>query len=317
MSQEIGHLVRRLLPAPRWIIFWVVVFFFVLAVVIFFFLPGWMVDENDFTLTAPRLKAENDIRTIGLQFLAGAVLGLGALFTAITLVFNRESQITERFTRAVDQLGHDTRDVRVGGIYALERIARDSRRDQEPIMEVLATFIREHAPWMEPHGYSDEPPPPPAADVQAALTVLGRRETRHEIEPLPIDVSRTDLRSATFDRLKFERANLMESRLEHARFFGANLRGVVLIGAHLQHARFEDADLQKALLNEADLRSASFGDANLKGAFLPDANLSEAYLGGADLTQAYLKGAILRGATYDRFTLWPAGFDPEAAGAIA
>jgi Pentapeptide repeats (8 copies) len=296
-----------------------VALFGALAIIAFFYLPQWMVDDSDFKSAAARLKAENDIRRISLQFLGGAVLALGALFAGINLVFNRESQITERFTRAVDQLGHGERDVRVGGIYALERIARDSRRDHEPIMEVMATFVREHAPWNETPGQtsSDERPPPPAADVQAALTVLGRRNTAHEIDPSVIDLSSVDLRSADFGQGRFQQAALAESHLEHASFFSADLRDALLIGAHLQHATFVEADLRGALLNEADLRKASFQDADLRGAFLPDANLSEADLGGADLTRAYLKGTILRGALCDRLTRWPPGFDPRAAGAIS
>ena len=92
-----NHWIR--LPPPQWLIGSTIVVFIVLAILIFFFLPQWMVADHDFQAASQRIKAENDIRTIGLQLLGGAVLALGALFTAINLVFNRESQITERFTR--------------------------------------------------------------------------------------------------------------------------------------------------------------------------------------------------------------------------
>jgi Pentapeptide repeats (8 copies) len=36
----------------------------------------------------------------------------------------------------------DTCKIRLGGIYALERIARDSPRDQPTVVEVLSAFIR-------------------------------------------------------------------------------------------------------------------------------------------------------------------------------
>jgi hypothetical protein len=51
--------------------------------------------------------------------------------------------ITERFSKAVEQLGSDKIEVRLGGIYALERIAHDSDRDHWTIMEVLTSFIQE------------------------------------------------------------------------------------------------------------------------------------------------------------------------------
>ena len=51
------------------------------------------------------------------------------------LSLTRQGQITERFTRAIDQLGHARTEIRLGGIYALERIARESEEDHWPIME--------------------------------------------------------------------------------------------------------------------------------------------------------------------------------------
>ena len=62
----------------------------------------------------------------------------------------QEGQITERFTRAIEQLGSDKMEVRLGGIYALERIANDSDKDYWPIMETLTAYVRERAPWREP-----------------------------------------------------------------------------------------------------------------------------------------------------------------------
>ena len=75
-----------------------------------------------------RLRLQNDARATLLQGLAGGVLLLGAYFTwrqvQVTrqqLYLTEQGQLTERFTRAVDQLGSDRLDVRLGGIYALER----------------------------------------------------------------------------------------------------------------------------------------------------------------------------------------------------
>lgn len=128
---------------PRWFVAAIVALFVAVALLLFYAVPPLMTRGEEFKSAADRLKAENDIRTAGLQLLAGAVLAFGAVFTGITLVFNREGQITERFTRAVEQLGNERTDVRLGGIYALERIARDSRRDHEPIMEILSAYARE------------------------------------------------------------------------------------------------------------------------------------------------------------------------------
>ena len=60
---------------------------------------------------------------------------------------DRERRITESFAKAVEQLGSDKLETRLGGIYTLERIARESEREYWPIMETLTAFVREHAPW--------------------------------------------------------------------------------------------------------------------------------------------------------------------------
>src|SRR5207253_733738 len=100
----------------------------------------------------------------------GTFLAIGVYYTAKTLQVNRESQITRRFTSAVEQLGIEKIEVRVGAVFALERISRDSPDDHMVIVEILATFVREHAGIAK--GHVGEPVRT-AADVQAALTVIG------------------------------------------------------------------------------------------------------------------------------------------------
>jgi hypothetical protein len=64
------------------------------------------------------------------------------------------AKITDRFANAIGQLGDDVPEVRLGGIYALERIARDSRRDHGAVVEVLTAYVRTRAPSRrrEPQG---------------------------------------------------------------------------------------------------------------------------------------------------------------------
>jgi Pentapeptide repeats (8 copies) len=302
-------------PPPRWIIGSIIALFVALAVLGFFFLPQWMVDDDDFTLASARVKAENDIRTIWFQFLGGAVLALGALFAGITLVYIRESQITERFTRAVDQLGHKERDIRVGGIYALERIARDSRRDHGPVMEILTTYVKEHVGW--PAHLPIQPPAErPRADIRAALTVLGRRDTGHEPEPFFVELSETDLRRADLSGGSFQGSAFLAAHLEGANMVGADLRSSILVSAHLDEATLVEADLEGAILEDASCRRAEFWRANLRGAFLTNSDLGEATVQDADLTDADLRGASLAGCLYSSRTRWPDDFDPVANGAV-
>ncbi len=92
--------------------------------------------------------------------------------------------MTDRYTKAIEQLGSEKLDVRIGGIYALERVARDSARDHPTVMEVLAAFIREHSreqwPPPDPGGREQEGWTRP--DIQAAVTMIGRRDAKRDME---------------------------------------------------------------------------------------------------------------------------------------
>jgi hypothetical protein len=91
-----------------------------------------------------RIDLESKSRQTLAQILGGAALLVGLYFTSQTLRTTQEGQITDRFTKAIDQLGKDTLAVRLGGIHALERIAIDSEADHWAVMEVLTAFIREY-----------------------------------------------------------------------------------------------------------------------------------------------------------------------------
>jgi hypothetical protein len=98
-------------------------------------------------------SARETARTQLLTLAAGTFAAGALLFTALNFRLARQGQVTNRYTDAITQLGSDKLDVRIGGIYALERIARDSARDHPTITEVLAAFIREHSreQWPPPH----------------------------------------------------------------------------------------------------------------------------------------------------------------------
>jgi uncharacterized protein YjbI with pentapeptide repeats len=213
----------------------------------------------------------------------------------------RQGQVTERFTRAVDQLGSDQLDIRLGGIYALERIARDSETDRPTIAEVLTAYIRTHSPWppTQPGQYKEDWPldrqpdlRTRAPDVQAALTVLGRGRftSLTAMGKDRLDLRGPDLRKADLRDAHLEGANLVDAHLE-----GANLTAARLQGANLTDAHLEQADLFGARLH-ANLTGAHLEGANLTAARLQGANLCGVNLEGADLTGANLGRADLRGA---------------------
>ena len=253
-------------------------------------IPPWQVEQVRVRLDEPadeyRLATlEDEYRRTLVQSIGGFFLLVGLYLTwrrivateknvsvaqenvsvALTNVsVAEEGQITERFTKAIAQLGDDKMAIRLGGIYALERIARDSEKDHGPIMEVLTAYVRENA--TKEGEYAEKAAQGPTIDIQAILTVLGRRETTDGNRlNNPLDLSNTHLVGAELGR--------------------ANLHLAFLVGANLS----------RAILNRANLRDANLQDANLEGAKLRGAILDDANLDGAkNLTEEQVRSAISR-----------------------
>jgi uncharacterized protein YjbI with pentapeptide repeats len=265
-------------------------------------------------------NARGRLLTLGAGLVAGGALVFTALNFSLlrrnseqtdqwqrrTHELTEQGQITDRFTKAVEQLGSDKLDVRIGGIYALERIARDSDQDRPTVMEVLTAFIREHSreQWPPPDSGSSEQGRLTRPDVQAAVTVAGRRDAKRDI--LSIDLTNAHLTSA----------NLGGANLRSARLGGANLGGADLRGANLHDANLRGADLTRADLANATLTGAVLTGAHLGGAVLGGADLTRADLANADLTSADLRGADLTRADLTSANLHDADLrDANATGA--
>ena len=114
-----------------------------------------------------------------------------------------QGQVTDRYTKAVGQLGDESSPVRVGGVYALERIGYDSSRDRTTIIFVLGAFIRERSRVST----RDEQPP---EDVMAGIRVAGRLPPRSEVRLnlRGADLRNTDLSALSEDQVLLDGANL-------------------------------------------------------------------------------------------------------------
>jgi hypothetical protein len=253
------------------------------------------------------------------QILAGTALLSGLHFTWRGLQVNREGQITERFTRAIDQLGDDKLEVRIGGIYALAKIAEDSDVYYWPIIEILAAYVRKNAPWptteaSESGDDSDHEEELEAGkershqhkrlDIQAILYILrDLRDPKHHhvnreddfIRLTDTDLQYADLREIHLERARLRGANLKEARLGSAHLSEARLRNTKFVEANLEKATLQLADLEEAILCKAELQGANLQRADLEGALLEGALLEGALLEGADLQKADLQGAFLQG----------------------
>jgi hypothetical protein len=265
-------------------------------------------------LQQAQARLQNDARATLLQGVAGVLLVVGVVATWRQVQVSREGQITERFARAIDHLGSDSGDVRLGGVYTLERIAKDSPADRRTVHAVLRAFVHNHAPWLVGAPKGPEHPSPRVdqqlpwlqhrlPDVQAAMTVLGRRLPSRD--RLDLYLSRVDLRRAYLSD-----AWLAGTEMRHANLARAWMRRVHLEHSDLGHTDLREARMEGARLTGANLSHTYLQGAQLIGADLRGANLQGARLEGADLTGAHLEGADLTAATFDATTMWPEGFRP-------
>jgi uncharacterized protein YjbI with pentapeptide repeats len=234
----------------------------------------------------------------------------GGLILFLNFSQGENRLITERFTRSIEQLGNKEETIRIGGIYALERIANDSPRDGWTIMEVLSSFVRGKQ-RIEVQDIAKLPKI--QTDAQAALTAIARRKIDLETEHQYLDLSFTNLNeanlvSANLDRVKLNNSILIEadlhgSNLNCANLSHANLHGASLTQAQLDRANLIGANLSNTNLSAANLNEANLNKADLSDAILDGAIMTNASLGNTNLTGAILIGANLRGATLSKANL--------------
>ncbi len=249
-----------------------------IAVVILWKVPQWQVKQIHRLNSAERFDRINEARKTLATILGGITLLIGGYFTWQNLNLAREGQVTDRFSKSIEQIGaidangKKRLEIRLGGIHALERIAAESEKDYWPIMEVLCTYVRENAPRQrEEKGVaaSQSPALPNSdrVDIQAILNVLGRRNTKFEKS-----------------EVRIESGGVWVSR-ERPDLENTDLEGLTIAGNYT-HVDFYQADLKGSHLYDAILVDTSFIGANLQGAELSGTYLRTSNLGSANLTSA-------------------------------
>ena len=190
----------------------------------------------------------------------------------------------ESYERTVPNL-----EVRIGAIYALERIAKDSLRDHIQIMEILCAYIRENAPAKNTEAELNvgDPTPRPRSDIQAAISIIGRRsEEQSRLEwnqKFRLDLRNCDLSGVDFRNRNFSAAMFHRSRFEGALFRNSKLVGTQFHASLLNFADFFGAELRGTIFDLATLNLPE----PRPGGMNETINMGEIYgisLAGADVT---------------------------------
>ncbi|WP_170990949.1 pentapeptide repeat-containing protein [Herbidospora galbida] len=262
-------------------------------------------------LTSQRQTALGAITSLGVALSVLFTAG-GLIYSGLTWETSKETQITDRYTKAVEQLSSEIVEVRLGGLYALNRIAIDSEKDTSTIQNVMAAFVRNRDFCKQKIG--DDPCAPlnlkgrlaagierisVPADVRAALELacsLQPPALEDNVYYVPINLAGVRFREADLLDASLRGADFTRADLASADLGNADLTSADMSEANLTNTNLNNAFLTNAILFEADLASADLTNAHLTDAILTDADLADAVLMGADLAGAYLAGADLKGA---------------------
>jgi hypothetical protein len=320
-------------------------------------LPPRFTAHSTFDKDHEELKAQNDVRTTLLQglgallVLTGAAIGASVAYRGVQetrrqiaqtaadnqeqFTLTRQGQITDRYTKAVEQLGHEKAPVRLGALYSLDHLAQDNPEYRQTVVDVVCAYLRMPFP---PLAQTD----PDAEQVEKTARPANGRDRPTHLAP-GRDPAREELQvRQTAQRLLAEhlrcppktssqKAQLLQPLPQQTFWPGISLEltGATLIYFNLAEvsiirARFEGATFEgDAWFREATFEGdAWFGEATFQGnakfdkaTFQGDAGFGRAkfqgaWFGGATFQGAWFDGAKFQGAGFGEATFQgEAGFD--------
>lgn len=277
---------------------------------------------------------KNAVRGTLIQAIGGTLIFVTAAVAWRQVQVTRQGQVTDRFTRAIDQLGSEREETRLGGIYGLQQIAAN-KVYSAPISEILAAYLRTSSEGEE---YANSPAKKRRrgvrmsgtererrvpTDVEAALRVLLVGNLWDETDISQLDLSfiaipYAELMGVGLANCTLRGADLSFANLVDARFSGADLRGASFLGARLDGAdltgaKIDGASFRGALLSGTNLQSiraercdfsdATLVDNNIEFGDFKDADFDRSKLHGLRGSHVTFDGATFEGATIRRLDL--------------
>ncbi|WP_051167509.1 pentapeptide repeat-containing protein [Actinoplanes sp. N902-109] len=165
-----------------------------------------------------------------------------------------ERRVTDLYTKAVEQLGSADAAVRLGGLYALERVAQNTAAQRQTVVNVVCAYLR--MPYTPPA----DPPPLPAGDERDPRQELQVRLTAQRILSAHLSPGFADAFWPGID-LDLTGATLVDWALTHAEVGRVTCNRAVFHGtATFEGTAFAaDATFTGAtFLNHVKFREATF-----------------------------------------------------------
>ncbi|TDV35321.1 pentapeptide repeat-containing protein [Actinophytocola oryzae] len=190
-----------------------------------------------------------------------------------------ERRITELYVKGVEQLGSDKAPVRLGGLYALERVAMDYEAHRQTIVNVFCAYLR--MPYVLPGA-------DPTDDAQDRERIQ-EREVRRAAQRILRDHLRRDRKYWPDTAVDLTGANLVDFDLSRCHVAEARFTGAVFTGP----ASFESAQFA----GQTSFEAAHF---TTDAAFRHTRFTGSAFFGSAEFTG----DAVFELATFDRSAMF-------------
>jgi hypothetical protein len=194
---------------------------------------------------------------------------------------------------------------RLGALYSLERLLGESEKDQRAILETLCAYVRENSPLQIPEDDEQRkrlfrgdinPAPTRRSDVQAAITIIGRRpgkvQSRAEGEDWRLDFRDTNMAGYDFSKLNFDRSDFTGSFLNSAKFSEASFvnsifENSVLCSTRMNRTCFRLSHFKHCQIKNAEIDNTDFSVTKIEDTDLREANVISFNIAGADLESAF------------------------------
>ncbi|OOV31273.1 pentapeptide repeat-containing protein [Candidatus Synechococcus spongiarum] len=241
----------------------------------------------------PKIDHES-LRGLGLYVLGAGVGVLGLYLTRsrteslrkqtealeMQTEIEKSKNVTDAFAKSVELLGNKRAAARQGGIYALDKIAKDNpKKFHMTVIRIMASYVRKES-YDNFHKQKEnktnsisgnEKLPTMTADIETAIEVIRqRKDSKQEKkeynkackdDTLFLDISNAYLFNADFSRAKLSRTNFSDSKMLNCIFDSADLSDSLFVSSDLKGSSFEECDLSGADLSGADLSGADLSKA--------------------------------------------------------
>ena len=224
-----------------------------------------------------------------------------------------QESITERINKAVDKLakthtgGKPALEARLGTLYDLERIAKDSERDHGQILEMLCSYIQLNSPITDAiKKMSPTTKRTPRKDIQTALTIIGRHDSwlKDKNQLKTEDAQRERGRMIDLSNCDLWGVRIFDANLSHAKFHNAILNDAYIYNINMSGTDFNGADMVGTWIDRSNLKRAGFNNANMFHIFIVNrTNLERSHFHNTNISNAMISSADLHNSMFTNTNL--------------